>query len=158
MDRGLIDAFEIQFKFALRNLKSAILLSAMLNALCFSASAQQPAKIPRIAYLSGSALSPISDRDQCIPARSARAWLHGGEKHCHRVAGADGNRESPAALAAELVRLKVDVIVTSSGGDTRAAKEATTTIPIVMARLTILLKADSSPAWRGQAGTSPDCL
>ena len=38
------------------------------------------------------------------------------------------------SLAAELVRLKVDVIVAGSGGDTRAAKEATATIPIVMAQ------------------------
>ena len=48
--------------------------------------------------------------------------------------GADGNRDRQRALAAELVRLKVDVIVSSSGGDTRAAKEATATIPIVMAQ------------------------
>jgi putative tryptophan/tyrosine transport system substrate-binding protein len=47
--------------------------------------------------------------------------------------GADGNRDRQRALAAELVRLKVDVIVASSGGDTRAASEATATIPIVMA-------------------------
>jgi putative ABC transport system substrate-binding protein len=47
---------------------------------------------------------------------------------------ADGNRERQRALAAELVRLNVDVIVASSGGDTRAVKEATTTIPIVIAQ------------------------
>jgi putative ABC transport system substrate-binding protein len=46
---------------------------------------------------------------------------------------ADGKRERQGELAAELVRLKVDVIVTSGQSMTRAAKEATTTIPIVMA-------------------------
>jgi ABC-type uncharacterized transport system substrate-binding protein len=44
---------------------------------------------------------------------------------------AEGNLTRAAARAAELVRLKVDVIVTTGATDTRAAKEATTTIPIV---------------------------
>jgi len=47
---------------------------------------------------------------------------------------AEGKLDRLPALAAELVRLKVDVIVTGSAGPTRAAKEATTTIPIVMAQ------------------------
>jgi ABC-type uncharacterized transport system substrate-binding protein len=46
--------------------------------------------------------------------------------------GADGNRDRQRALAGELVRMKVDVIVTSGQGGTRYAKEATATIPIVM--------------------------
>ena len=48
MDRGLIDAFEIKFKSAFRNLKSTILLGTILFALCVPASAQQSGKIPRI--------------------------------------------------------------------------------------------------------------
>ena len=52
----------------------------------------------------------------------------------------DMQRESDAAeLAAELVRLKVDVIVYAARTATRAAKAATTTIPIVMAQVPILL-------------------
>ncbi len=47
---------------------------------------------------------------------------------------AEGNRHRQRTLAAELAGLKVDVIVASSGGDTLAAKEATATIPIVMAQ------------------------
>ena len=47
---------------------------------------------------------------------------------------AEGNLDRLPALAAELVRLKVDVIVTGGGPNTRAAKEATNTIPIVMAQ------------------------
>jgi putative ABC transport system substrate-binding protein len=46
---------------------------------------------------------------------------------------AEGKFDQVPALAAELVQLKVDVIVTSGPTDTRAAKQATTTIPIVMA-------------------------
>jgi putative ABC transport system substrate-binding protein len=45
--------------------------------------------------------------------------------------GEEGNRDRQRAFAAELVHLKVDVIVAVGGGDIRAAKEATTTIPIV---------------------------
>ena len=62
MERGLIDAFEIKFKFALRNLKSAILLGAMLFALALSAEAQQPQKVPRIGYLAVASLSSSTDR------------------------------------------------------------------------------------------------
>ena len=47
---------------------------------------------------------------------------------------AEGKLDRLPALAAELVRLKVDIIVTSGAPVTRAAKEATTTIPIVMAQ------------------------
>jgi putative tryptophan/tyrosine transport system substrate-binding protein len=47
--------------------------------------------------------------------------------------GADNISERSRALAEELIRLKVDVIVTAGSGTTRSAKEATSTIPIVMA-------------------------
>jgi hypothetical protein len=53
MDRGLIDAFEIKFKSAFRNLKFTILLGAMLFALSFPTQAQQTGKIHRIGFLSG---------------------------------------------------------------------------------------------------------
>ena len=55
---------------------------------------------------------------------------------------AEGKLDRLPALAAELVRLKVDVIVTGGPAATRAAKEATTTIPIVMAQ-------DSDPVGNG---------
>jgi putative tryptophan/tyrosine transport system substrate-binding protein len=48
---------------------------------------------------------------------------------------AEGKLDRLPALAAELVRLKVDVIVTAGGRGTRTAKEATKTIPIVMAQV-----------------------
>ena len=51
MDRGLIDAFEIKFKSAFRNLKSAILLCALLLALSLPLEAQQPKKVPRVGFL-----------------------------------------------------------------------------------------------------------
>ena len=67
-------------------------------------------------------------------AGATRTWIRGGEKYYHRVRDADGNRDRQSVLVAELVRLKVDVIVTSGGGPTRGAKEATATIPIVFAQ------------------------
>jgi ABC-type uncharacterized transport system substrate-binding protein len=70
---------------------------------------------------------------------------------------AEGKLDRLPALAAELVRLKVDIIVSAGPQPTRAAKEATTTIPIVMAQEAIQLEPDSSPAWRGRAETSLDC-
>jgi ABC-type uncharacterized transport system substrate-binding protein len=68
---------------------------------------------------------------------------------------ADGHDERFPALAAELVRSKVDIIVTRGTPATLAAKNATRTIPIVVARASAI-RSDraSSPAWRGQAGTS----
>ena len=71
---------------------------------------------------------------------------------------AEGKLDRLPALAAELVRLKVDVIVTRGPAPTRAAKEATVTIPIVMAqRARSCWQRVSSPALRDPAGTSLDC-
>ena len=66
MGPGLINSFEIKFKSAFRNLKSAILLCALLFALCSSASAQQPAKVPRIGYLAGASPSAIAFRTEAF--------------------------------------------------------------------------------------------
>jgi putative ABC transport system substrate-binding protein len=108
-------------------------LCALFFALCHSASAQQPTKVPRIGYLVGSSLSPISDGTNAFRQGLRELGYVEGKNVVIEWRGADGNRDRQRALAAELVRLKVDVIVASSGGDTRAAKEATTMIPIVMA-------------------------
>ena len=104
----------------------------MLLALCFSVEAQQPTKIPRIGYLSPN--SPATN-----PARieAFRQGLHElgyveGKNIFIEYRYAEGKLDRLPALAAELARLKVDVIVTTSPSPTRAAKEATVTIPIVM--------------------------
>ena len=57
MERGWIDSSDISLKSTLRNLKSAILLGAMLFALCSSAEAQQTGKILRIGFLDPSTAS-----------------------------------------------------------------------------------------------------
>src|SRR5262249_18713852 len=106
---------------------------SMLLAPCSSAEAQQPKNVPRIGYLS--ALDPVSESTRVEGIRSAlreRGYIEGQNIAIeHRYA--EGKRDRVPELAVELVRTKVDIIVTA-GGDSlvRAARIATKTIPIVM--------------------------
>ena len=109
-------------------------LSAMLLALCFPAEALQPAKIPRIGFLSVTSLSIISARIEALRQGLRELGYVEGKNIVIEWRSAEGKLDRVPALAAELVRLKVDVIVTGGASDTRAAKEATNTIPIVMAQ------------------------
>ncbi|MGH7825112.1 MAG: ABC transporter substrate-binding protein [Candidatus Binatia bacterium] len=107
-------------------------LSAMLSALCSVALAQQPGKVPRVGYLTGPSLSFQLRRTEAL-----RQGLHDlgyaeGKGIVIEWRGADGKLDRLPALAAELVRFKVDIIITAGSPATRAAKEVTTTIPIVM--------------------------
>ena len=95
------------------------------------AEAQRPSKVPRIGYLS---------RDSAEGHKSLLAAFQQGLRELGYVDGqnitfeyryAEGKRHRRSALAVELVRLKVDIIVTGGGG-VAAAKNATSTIPIVM--------------------------
>ena len=123
----------------------------MLFALCFSAEAQQPKKIPRIGFL---VLLPFHcpSPHRGLPSGSARARLRGRKNIVIEYRYAEGKIERLGELAAELVRLKLDVIVTAGPSSTRSVKEATATIPIVMALISILLGMGSSPALRDLAG------
>jgi putative tryptophan/tyrosine transport system substrate-binding protein len=107
-------------------------LSATLFALCLPAQAQQPAKVPRIGYLTGASLSSIVNRIEPFRQGLRDLGYAEGKNIVIEWCGANGNRDRQRALATELVRLKVDVIVTAGPGGTVAAKEATSTIPIVM--------------------------
>src|SRR5437870_5091522 len=98
------------------------------------AEAQQPMKVPRLGYLSGAPLSANPERVEAFRQGLRELGYVEGKNIVIEWRSAEGKRDRQSALAAELVRLKVDVIVTGSGGDTRAAKEATATIPIVMAQ------------------------
>jgi putative tryptophan/tyrosine transport system substrate-binding protein len=108
-------------------------LCAMLFALCVSASAQQPKKVSRIGYLSPS--DPATDSIRSGPFRAALRELGyiEGQNIAIEYRYAEGNPDRRRELAADLVRLKVDIIL-AAGGDTviRAAMNATKTIPIVM--------------------------
>jgi putative ABC transport system substrate-binding protein len=108
-------------------------LCAMLIALCVPVSAQQPKKVPRIGWLSTGFLSTMSARQQAFRQGLRELGYVEGKNILIEWRGADNISERGRAIAEELVRLNVDVIVTAGSGPTRLAKEATTTIPIVMA-------------------------
>ena len=108
-------------------------LCAMLFAICFPVYAQQPTKIARIGYLSGT--DPAGDSARSEPFRAAMRELGyiEGQNITIEYRYAESNRSRLPALAAELAGLKVHVIV-AAGGDSviGAAKNATKTIPIVL--------------------------
>src|SRR5262249_29623825 len=108
-------------------------LGGMLFALCQSAEAQQPAKIPRIGYLSNTDAATDSARAEGLRLALRELGYIEGQNMAIEYRYAKGKRNREPELAAELVRLKVDIIVVASGDVTiRAAKNATKTIPIVM--------------------------
>ena len=94
------------------------------------AQAQQTTKIPRIGFLYASSPSP-DVRTRFLQELRKFGYIE-GQNITIEFRSAKGQFERLPVLAAELVRLKVDVIVTGGSTATRAAKEATSTIPIVM--------------------------
>jgi putative ABC transport system substrate-binding protein len=97
------------------------------------AESQQPKKVSRIGYLSNTDPATESGRSEAIRlALSERSYIE-GQNIAIEYRYAEGKLDRLPELAAELVRLKVDIIV-GAGGDRviRAAKNATKTIPIVM--------------------------
>ena len=108
-------------------------LCAMLLALCASAEAQQPKKVPRIGYLSPRDPASESTRAEAIRLALRELGYIEGQNIAIEYRYAEAKLDRAPALAAELVRLKVDIIVVAGGDpDIRAAKNATKTIPIVM--------------------------
>jgi putative ABC transport system substrate-binding protein len=113
----------------------ALALCAMLFAPCFSAEAQQAGKVARIGRLdvstaSGSAVLWEAFRNEL----SKLGWIEGKNINIeYRLA--EQKFERLPELAAELVRLKVDIIVATGRAPAVAAKSTTTTIPIVMIAL-----------------------
>jgi len=107
-------------------------LSTMLFALSFAADAQQPTKIPRIGYLTGTSWGISSTRIDTLRQGLRELGYVEGKNFIIEYRSAEGKLDRFPALAAELVRLKVDIIVSAGLGPTRAAKDATATIPIVM--------------------------
>src|SRR3954466_7853942 len=95
------------------------------------APAQQVAKIPRIGYLTVASLSSNTARIDAFREGLRLLGYVDGKNIVIDWRSAEGDVERQGELASELVRLKVDVIVTSGPSMTSAAKRATTTIPIV---------------------------
>ena len=112
---------------------SALALGAMLFALCSSADAQQTGKVPRIGFLDTSTASGSAVLvDAFQQELSKLGWIEGKNVTIeYRFAEGKGTTRL-SELAADLVRLKVDLIVVTDTPSSLAAKSATTTIPIVM--------------------------
>ena len=111
-----------------------VALCAMLFALCVPAQAQQPKKTPRIGYLVFvPASSPlIRQRIEAFRQGLRELGYVEGKDIVIEYRHAEGKLDHLRALADELVGLKVDIIISTGGTATRAAKEATSTIPVVM--------------------------
>jgi ABC-type uncharacterized transport system substrate-binding protein len=106
-------------------------LCAMLFALCHPAEAQQPTKIARIGVLISGRPSIASRRIQAFKSGLRELGYVEGKNITLEYRYAEGKVESVSDLAANLVRLKVDIIVTDTSNATQAAKNATKIIPIV---------------------------
>jgi putative ABC transport system substrate-binding protein len=111
----------------------SILVVVLLFAVAVIAQAQQPVRTPRIGYLSP--LNPATESTRAEAIRQALRELGyiEGQNIAIEYRYAEGKANRYPELAAELVRLKVDIIVVVGGGRLiLAAKNATKTIPIVM--------------------------
>jgi putative ABC transport system substrate-binding protein len=110
----------------------AVALCTLHFALCASAHAQQPGKIFRIGFLDPSTTSGMAVLvDAFRQELSKLGWIK-GKNSTIEYRFAEQKSERLPELAADLVRLKVDLIVTSGGPTPLAAKKASSTIPIVM--------------------------
>jgi len=107
-------------------------LCAMLFVLCGSVDAQQTSKVPRIGYLDPSTASGSAVLVEAFRQEMRKlGWIE-GKNISIEYRFAEQKSERLPELAAELVHLKVDLIVTSGGPTPLAAQKATSTIPIVM--------------------------
>jgi len=96
-------------------------LCAMLFVLCGSVGAQQAGKIPRVGYLSAS--SPGENNEEAFREGLRELGYVEGKNIVIEWRFAQGKPDQVQRNAAELVRLKVDVIITGGAADTRAAKK-----------------------------------
>jgi len=110
------------------------LLAAILLVSIHQAEAQQPTKIPRIGYLGVNSLNVNPDRREAFRQGLRELGYVEGKNIVIEWRSAEGKQDRLPALAAELVSLKVDIIITGGPPSTRAAKQATVTIPIVTAQ------------------------
>ena len=110
-----------------------VALSCLLLVICFQAEAQQQSMIPKIGFLTaGSVSDPIGvGLHVSLKRELQKLGYIDGKNVTFIYRHADHKYEQLPALAEELVRLRVDVIITPGANDTQAAKNATKTIPIV---------------------------
>jgi putative ABC transport system substrate-binding protein len=115
---------------------TGLVFCATLFALCLPALAQQPKKVPRIGYLSAQGPASDSPRSEAIRAALRELGYIEGQNVVIEFRYAEGKFDRAAKLAAELVGLKVDIILVTGGGRLiQPTMKATKTIPIVMTGL-----------------------
>jgi putative tryptophan/tyrosine transport system substrate-binding protein len=140
-------------------------LCAMLFALCGSVDAQQTGKVPRIGFLDASTASSSAVLVNAFRQELSKlGWIE-GKNLTIEYRFAEQKLERVPELAAELVRLKVDLIVAPGATPPLAAKSATTTIPIVMTNAgdpvaAGLVASLARPAGNvtGNSGLSPELI
>jgi len=118
----------------MRRIGLAVVLVVNLFAVPGAAVAQQPEKVPRIGFLAAVSHAANLVRFEAFREGLRELGYVEGKNISIEWRYAEGKPDRLPALAAELVHLKVDVIVTGGSTATRPAKEATSTIPIVMAQ------------------------
>jgi putative ABC transport system substrate-binding protein len=121
---------------------ASLAICVMVSSLCITAGAREPIKVPRIGYISVASPSAVAVRVEAFRQGLRELGYIEGKSIVIEYRYAEGNLDRLPDLVAELVQLKMDVIVSPGGQVTRAAKEATRTIPIVMA-------FDSDPVGNG---------
>jgi len=108
------------------------LLTIILHTAAPFTQAQQPGKIPRIGYLSASSATSAASRVEAFRQGLRELGYVEGKNIVVEYRFANGDLDRLKQLATELVQLDVDIIVSGGPTATRPAKEATSTIPIVM--------------------------
>src|SRR5438128_9892429 len=96
----------------MKNKTIGLVLGALFFALCFYANGQQPAKVPRIGFLSSLSPAAVSVRMDAFRQGLRELGYVEGKNIVIESRWAEGKTERLPELAAELVRLKVDIIVT----------------------------------------------
>ena len=130
-EQKAVSSKEIEAKPMIRRIVVCLLITALLPTV-LPAHGQQPAKVPRIGFLSSLSAAAVSDRVDAFRQGLRELGYVEGKNIVIEYRWAEGKTERLPDLAAELVRLKVDVIVTGGPAVNRLAKEATVTIPVVM--------------------------
>jgi putative ABC transport system substrate-binding protein len=107
------------------------LVAVAVLAFAVIAEAQQPKRVPQLGHLTAGSARSASRVEAFRQGLRALGYVE-GKDIVIQYRNADGKIDQVAHNAIELVRLNVDIILTAGPTDTRAAKEATSTIPIVM--------------------------
>jgi len=124
------------------SVRATLFLLLAVLAVPFAADAQPPAKLARIGFLMGGSPSTSAPLIDAFQQGLRQLGYVEGRNFAVEARYAEGKSEALPGLAAELVRLKVDVIVVAAPQAIRAAKQATGTIPIVMAVLADPLESE----------------